>query len=220
MKKKNRTGNLIRMAILILGAVVFLASFTYAGTQSNDKGEVVAEAGLSAEKGQTFSFDEYGRLKSGAGYFRGTTNKTYTLMFRDEKGDKALFECTGEITWDKQGKVTKGEKSFLRIMTGARNRHWYRITSAELKEGVLSVTAETGTYTFFTKAKIEAPTTRDKAKANVSPKKVWNGQASFILSNFSPSFDDTGRISMDTRNYQMVEAKSEDAQPKNAPDKQ
>jgi hypothetical protein len=215
------TANLIVTGMLFVGVVLFLTNVGNAGTQTNDKGEVVAESGLNVEKGQAISFDEYGRLKSQtAGYFRGTTNKTYTLMFRDENGNKALLECTGEIAWDKQGKITKGEKSFLRIMTAARNRQWYVITSTELKDGVLTVTAETGAYTFFSKAKVEGPTGRGKAKATVTPNKVWNGQASFVLSNFSPSFNDAGRISMDTRNYEVLQTKTEGAQQKNAPDKQ
>ena len=169
-----------------------------------EKGEIVAECGIVGKKGEKISFDGKGSLQTRhAGYFEGKVGKTYTLTFRDDKGRIALLKCRGRIAWDEEARITEGATNFLSAITEANNGRWYSVISVELESGVLSLTVEKGEYTDFSVQKTTAPTKRKQALLLTNQQGHILGEPSFTLSGFAPSFDASGMIGKDTRNYKF-----------------
>ncbi|MFA4998068.1 MAG: hypothetical protein WC513_08115, partial [Bacteroidales bacterium] len=183
----------------------------------SDKQGLVALGGLDLTAGEKFSFNDKGNLETRHdGYWAKTTDRSYTALLQDAKGKKALTELVGDVEWDKEGKLTKGENSFAKLMTEAENSVWKNITGRVLEKGALNITTEAGTYSIFTSPsekqdKITTdgeeglPTARPKVEGiGIDPVTgTWTGSAaSFFLNGFNYNF--SGAISTDWRNYAGV----------------
>ncbi|HAH21560.1 MAG TPA: hypothetical protein DCL49_11740, partial [Candidatus Omnitrophica bacterium] len=165
-------------------------------------------------KDTTFTFTVDGSLEGNhAGFWKGVKGQTYTSLYQNEEGQKALAELKGEVRWNKKGELISGEKSFLRLMTKADKGRWYNITGRESGiDGSFSITTEAGKYTVFNgssdnskaaAAQMDemAVSSRRIAKYTLDKDKNWIGQSSFFLNGFKHNFQ--GNITQDFRNYEM-----------------
>ena len=185
-------------------AFLHLCAVPASAQVQTENGQVVATCGITVTKGQPFSFDAKGSLRTKhAGYFEGKEGKTYTLRFEDDNGKKALLKCKGRVAWDEEGRLVEGKDNFLSIMTEADNGKWHEIVSAELAQGIVSLTAANGLYTDFSEKRIAMPTKRTPTVLVANQRGHLLGQVSFTLSNFHPNFDASGTIGKDTRNCRL-----------------
>lgn len=136
------------------------------------------------------------------GFWKSTEGSPFSVSLSDTEGRQAILEVQGELRWDKEGKLTKGEESTFRIQTKASPERWYKIVGAEVLDGLLVLTAEDGIYTYFTEGYSATPVKRTTSKVTVTGDGNWRGQASFVISGFDP-MNFTASIHQDTRDYQI-----------------
>lgn len=136
-----------------------------------------------------------------AGGWTSEPGSALTISLYNSEGQLlALVKVEGTVEWDEQGRLAKGAENFLEIQTQANLDHWYKIVDHEVRDGLLSITAEDGIYTYFTEAHSATPTTRATAKATVTEDGNWQGQASFFITGFSWF---SALIYQDIENYEI-----------------
>ena len=112
--------------------------------QLGKDGQPAVTGGVTVKGGDSVGFDNRGSLKTDtAGFWKGTGGRTYTVLFRDAKGNGLLLvEVQGEVRWNKDRNISQGAQNFLRLAT--KDDTFVPISSRETKSGRLVVTAQDG----------------------------------------------------------------------------
>jgi hypothetical protein len=112
--------------------------------QVGKDGQPAVTGGVTVKGGDSVGFDGRGSLKTDtAGFWKGTGDRTYTVLFRDAKGNGLLLvEVQGEVRWNKDRNIFQGQHNFLRLAT--KEDTFVPISSREIKSGRLVVTAQDG----------------------------------------------------------------------------
>ena len=114
--------------------------------QTDAQGNQLATGGVTVKQGDEVSFDYRGSLKTAtAGFWNGKEGKTFTVLFRDQEGNKfAIIALKGEVRWNTDRNVSTGKDNFLKITTKTASDKELKIVQRELVDGKLQITAEDG----------------------------------------------------------------------------